>query len=126
MLTPLSKLLIIIIMLLSFTGQAMASQFVVSNQQTTSTLQQLTPSLTHKTVDSQSNESNDEVCCDIECCEGECICPANTCASFVFLDLFITSTEMRLLSEQVIKSHSHSPQSIIATPFRPPIFISLG
>lgn len=63
-------------------------------------------------------------CCDVECCEGECICPANTCASALYVNMAFLQSIFTMLSESTLGLTQKQPHFIASSLYRPPIFIS--
>ena len=141
MLKSLFKLLLMIIMLVAFVGQTVAYQFVASYDESSAQhtasekhtssehtdIQQPTPV---NEVDSANNGNNahtsetDDDCCYVECCESECICPANACASFAYLDNSLPLSEPVVLSEPLLSLVTKGTRFIARSLFRPPIFTS--
>lgn len=70
--------------------------------------------------------ASDEVddCCDIDCCDGECFCPANACSSLAFLDNTLGYSKIVVANELVLPFVHASPQYIVTSLYRPPIFTS--
>lgn len=63
-------------------------------------------------------------CCEVDCCENECICPANSCASTVYLKLNLPLIELVVLSESLLPLAIKQTHFIASLLHRPPIFIS--
>ena len=125
MFKPLSKLLILIIMLLTFVGQAMASQFFLSQDKFTQT-EQAESVAAALTTQSDVHVDNEDDCCEVECCEDECVCPLNSCASLNLVYLSDATRHIHLSSENIVLQSNSPPKSIAKALFRPPIFTSQG
>ncbi|MDU0356176.1 hypothetical protein RS130_21890 [Paraglaciecola aquimarina] len=69
-----------------------------------------------------SDDTDD--CCDIDCCEGDCFCPANACTSMVYVDNTLALSKLILNSELALSFVQASPQYIVSSLYRPPIFTS--
>ncbi|MEP1445750.1 MAG: hypothetical protein ABJK37_06520 [Paraglaciecola sp.] len=137
MFTPLSKLLIMITLLVAFVGQSMAYHFVPPDEGSTSS-QTVDGEASQQTKGNKLNDSlqnsldgantlaSEDVddCCDIDCCEGECFCPANACASMVYVDNTLTFSKLILNSELALPFVQAFPQYIASSLYRPPIFTS--
>ena len=121
MFKPLSQFVMIIAILLSFGLQAMASSA------------QLMPANAEKAPHSHSantneqaehsSESSDE-CCDTQCCESDCFCPANTCASVAWLSISANTKAIAASGAAVFHHTKRSLSSLYDTLYRPPIFTS--
>ena len=57
-----------------------------------------------------------------DCCDVECVCPANACSSTTVLNSSVDSTDIQILSESVAALQSKKPHSISTSLYRPPIF----
>jgi len=124
MLKSLLKLLSMIILLVAFIGQTMAYHFMESydgfSEQRTKIQHQ-----TFVDVNDSSNASEDtDLCCEVECCESECICPANTCASSAYLDNSLPLSGVVFLSEPQFSLATKTTHFIATSLYRPPIFSS--
>ncbi|MBU3003640.1 hypothetical protein [Paraglaciecola arctica] len=139
-------------LLIAFVGQSMAYHFIAfddvdASSQTledTSTLHtktypqtensslvkpQQTPPQSNKldnSIDGTGFKASDEVddCCDVDCCDGECFCPANACSSMIFIDNTLAQSKFIFNSESVLSFVQASPQYIVTSLYRPPIFTS--
>ncbi|MGB1197457.1 MAG: hypothetical protein ACPG46_00320 [Thalassotalea sp.] len=81
----------------------------------------------NSTVKAIANAKASEIadnCCDVECCEGECICPANTCASALYVNMAFLQSIFTMLSESTLGLTQKQPHFIASSLYRPPIFIS--
>lgn len=121
---PLSKLLLMITMLIAFVGQTMAYHFMASYD---SSFEQHIE-IPQKTIINDNSSANPsesiDDCCEVECCESDCICPANACASIAYLDSRLLLSDIMVLSEPLL-SLATKDTYFIASPFyRPPIFTS--
>ncbi|MCF6457313.1 hypothetical protein [Pseudoalteromonas sp. MMG024] len=116
MFKPFVQLVVLITLLFAFTGQAVANHFALSVESLNDTH---TISSQIDVTSNGSEESDD--CCDVECCESDCICPANTCASFLYLSP-LAQHPVQLINNTFHQHYMSSPLSRIESPFRPPIF----
>jgi hypothetical protein len=119
-----SKVLVIVVLLVSFIGQAMAFNTSMSCE---------TSVVAHNTnhselvshYDSNPFEADStEDCCGIECCDVDCTCITNACSPFAY---FVTDTDPAkavVLSEAVFFQQPKQPKSISTSLYRPPIFTS--
>ena len=57
-----------------------------------------------------------------DCCDVECVCPANACSSTTVLNSSFDATDIQILSESVAALQSKQPHSISTSLYRPPIF----
>lgn len=115
MFKPLVQLVVLITLLLTFTGQAVANHYALS-------VESFNDSHTISSqIDASPNNSEENDCCDIECCESDCICPANTCASFLYLSP-LAQHPVQLINNTFHQHFISSPLNRIESPFRPPIF----
>ena len=57
-----------------------------------------------------------------DCCDVECVCPANACSSTTVLNSSVDSTDIQIFSESVAALQSKQPHSISTSLYRPPIF----
>lgn len=120
-----SKVLVITLMLVAFVGQtfaysAMPCEMPLGSHESHVSLD--LPKLSHhegmnhgEVNKSSNNQSKD-------CCDVECVCPANACSSSTVLNSSIDSTGMHILSESVAALESKQPHSISSSLYRPPIF----
>lgn len=110
-----------ITLLIAFLGKAMAYHSIASYDGTSELhvkIQQQT--FINDNGNSIASEKVDD-CCEVECCENECICPVNTCASFVYLDNNLLSSDGVFLSESALSSEITGTHFIAASLYRPPI-----
>lgn len=116
--------------LVAFVGQAMASHFLTFDdasvvQQVDIQQQSAVEFDKNHDANAPADTSNDvDDCCDTDCCEGECICPANACISMVYLDNSIAQSSLILISEFALATTQKNPQNIVSSLYRPPIFTS--
>ena len=113
------QLLLTIAILVAFIGQTMAYHFMVSYdltlEQHSQTQQQIFD------IDSVDTSENIDDCCDVECCENECICPVNACASIAYLTNYLNLSEIALLSEPMLLLAIKDTRFIATYLYRPPI-----
>lgn len=126
----LSKLLIMMTILVAFVGQAMASHFLTFddanvNQQVNIQQQSAVEFDKNNDAKATADTSNDvDDCCDTDCCEGECFCPANACVSMVYLNNSLDQSSLILINEFALATTQKNPQNIVSSLYRPPIFTS--
>ena len=119
-----SRMLVTVVMLVAFVGQAIAFNTYISCE---TSVDSLSPNVSElvKHLDSNSIDTNNqEDCCGIECCDVDCNCIANACSSFVYFNTDVDSTKTATLSEVVYMKQSEQPKSIATLLYRPPIFTS--
>ena len=75
-----------------------------------------TMNMDHGDMNKSSNGQSED------CCDVECICPANACSSTTVLNSSVDSTDIQILSESVVALQSKQPHSISTSLYRPPIF----
>lgn len=122
MLKRLSKLLITITMLFAFVGQTMAYHIVASDERVSAKKVKIY----QQTVvnDKDEHSTLDDDCCDVECCENDCICPANTCATIAYLEDYRPLSEFVILGEALLSLATQSTRFIATSHYRPPIHTS--
>ena len=83
----------------------------------------LSVQVSHESIDIEmsQNHNEDDPCCDVECCEQECFCPANACASL--LAISENASLQRYLRPQnkrdkLIVKQPNKPSTAL---YRPPI-----
>ncbi|RLV59853.1 hypothetical protein D5018_09755 [Parashewanella curva] len=126
-------------MLLAFVGQVVAYHYVavhkdISNSQFSSQklfldnqdsdLTTRNDLLVEGAAKDQLTSEKEEDCCEVQCCENDCFCPANACAPVVFLELSLPTLESAKISEPVLPVKSKSTRFIATSLYRPPIFTS--
>lgn len=124
MFKSISKVLVVVAMLTAFVGQAfaysaMSCEMSAASHQSHMAMDQSSmkhhEGMTHG--DMKSSGSNSEECCDIDC-----VCPANACTSVTFLNSNVVSTDVIRFSDLVNIQQSQQPNSISTSLYRPPIF----
>jgi len=118
------KVLVIVVMLVAFVGQAVTFNTSMSCETSVETI---TPNFSELVKHNNSNPidtDNSEDCCGIECCEIDCSCIANACSSFLHFNTEVVSIKTAILSETLYMQQTEQPKSIATLLFRPPIFIS--
>ncbi|OHU95330.1 hypothetical protein [Pseudoalteromonas byunsanensis] len=68
-----------------------------------------------------ASQSSDD-CCEIECCEDDCICPANTCITFLYIENPVMHSNLVNLTEPVLPANSTATRAFATSLYRPPIF----
>lgn len=119
-----ARMLVLAVMLTAFLGQAMA--FTASTScGTSSKLHTNHLSEFESQVHDQIAElENSADCCEIDCCDTVCICIANGCVSFIFLQ-----SDTVLIKAVTLREAPYTQEFELKTPFatllyRPPILVS--
>jgi len=125
MFKPLSKVLVVVAMLIAFVGQALAytamsCEMSLGSHESHMNMEHSKMShhegMDHGDMNKSSNGQSED------CCDVECICPANACSSTTVLNSSIDSTDIQIFSESVAALQSKQPHSISTSLYRPPIF----
>lgn len=116
MFKPLSKVLVVVAMLIAFVGQALAYTAMSCEMSSGSHESHMNMNMDHGDMNKSSNGQSED------CCDVECICPANACSSTTVLNSSIDSTDIQIFSESVAALQSKQPHSISTSLYRPPIF----
>ena len=113
-----SKVLVITLMLVAFVGQAFAYSAMSCEMSSGSheSHMNMNMNMDHGDMNKSSNGQSED------CCDVECICPANACSSTTVLNSSVDSTDIQILSESVAAMQSKQPHSISTSLYRPPIF----
>ena len=115
-----SKVLVITLMLFAFVGQAFAYSAMPcemsSGSHESHMNMNMNMNMDHGDMNKSSNGQSED------CCDVECICPANACSSTTVLNSSVDSTDIQILSESVAALQSKQPHSISTSLYRPPIF----
>ena len=113
-----SKVLVITLMLVAFVGQAFAYSAMSCEMSSGSheSHMNMNMNMNHGDMNKSSNGQSED------CCDVECICPANACSSTTVLNSSVDSTDIQILSESVAALQSKQPHSISTSLYRPPIF----
>ena len=113
-----SKVLVITLMLFAFVGQAFAYSAMSCEMSSGSheSHMNMNMNMNHGDMNKSSNGQSED------CCDVECICPANACSSTTVLNSSVDSTDIQILSESVAAMQSKQPHSISTSLYRPPIF----
>ena len=117
-----SKVLVITLMLVAFVGQAFAYSAMScemssgSHESHMNMNMNMNMNMDHGDMNKSSNGQSED------CCDVECICPANACSSTTVLNSSIDSTDIQIFSESVAALQSKQPHSISTSLYRPPIF----
>ena len=105
-------------MLVAFVGQAFAYSAMSCEMSSGSheSHMNMNMNMDHGDMNKSSNGQSED------CCDVECICPANACSSTTVLNSSVDSTDIHILSESVAAMQSKQPHSISTSLYRPPIF----
>ncbi len=105
-------------MLVAFVGQAFAYSAMSCEMSSGSheSHMNMNMNMNHGDMNKSSNGQSED------CCDVECICPANACSSTTVLNSSIDSTDIQIFSESVAALQSKQPHSISTSLYRPPIF----
>lgn len=124
MIKPVSKDIVVVAMLIAFIGQAWAYTSMSCEMSADSHQSHMT--MDHSSIkshesmdhgDMKVNTSSSEDCCDVDC-----VCPANACTSTLALNSNVDSKDIQLSSESVVIIQSIQLNSISSSLYRPPIF----
>ncbi len=120
----LAKTIVILLTLLSFTGQMLAYSAVVLCNETED--QHAAVATEHEQdQEHQAHQDNsDSDCCEDECCEPDCLCITGACASVLCLVAGQSHSQFIALSEHAYLVATGQPKFTSALPYRPPIFAS--
>ena len=122
---PLSKVLVATAMLIAFVGQLLAYTAMSCEMSTDSHQSHMNmdhssmnhhEGMNHSEMDTSNNVHSED------CCNVDCVCPANSCTSTTVLNSNVDSTDIQFSGEAVIIIQSKHPSSISTSLFRPPIF----
>ena len=116
MFKPLSKVLVVVAMLIAFVGQAFVYSAMPCEMSSGSHESHMNMNMDHGDMNKSSNGQSED------CCDVECICPANACSSTTVLNSSVDSTDIQIFSEFVAALQSKQPHSISTSLYRPPIF----
>lgn len=120
-----SRVLVQVLMLVAFIGQAMAYNTPLSCDDSVEAHSPSTQSDLLNHSDTKSINSNNFLdCCDIECCDVNCICLANAHSSFAYFNTQSASPNTDYLIKDCYITQIQQPISIPALLYRPPIFTS--
>ncbi|MEH6479381.1 MULTISPECIES: hypothetical protein [Pseudoalteromonas] len=111
-----SKVLVMTLMLVASVGQAFAYSAMPCEMSSGSHESHMNMNMDHGDMNKSSNGQSED------CCDVECICPANACSSTTVLNSSIDSTDIQIFSESVAALQSKQPHSISTSLYRPPIF----
>ncbi|MBA6254924.1 MULTISPECIES: hypothetical protein [unclassified Colwellia] len=117
-----SKVLVIALMLVAFTGQAVAFNTAMPCE---TLVDSLSPNISEPVNYNDSNLLNNnssEDCCGIECCNMDCTCIANACSSFVYFNTDVDATKTATLTDVAYIPQPKQPIYIGTLLYRPPIF----
>lgn len=127
MLKALSKVLIFTILFASFLAQAIANDASVFGKPaldfSTKENEQQERHLSIQT-DTNKKQAISDDCCDVECCNTDCICIANACSFVVYLNMQLSETYPLLFGESVFFQPIKLTNSILSIVYRPPIITS--
>lgn len=116
-----SNILIVVLMLVSFFGQAMAYSVTVPCDMSADTHS----SIEHATQDKHDSTGvDDSDCCKTDCCDINCICAANGCSSSVYLNTEMSPRNLTMIYSAIDRWQAKQPTSISSLLYRPPIFTS--
>lgn len=130
MFKPISNVLVVLIMLVAFVGQAlayssMACEMAGDPHQAHMMMQEESAS-SHQSMDHEnmshaqmdhSNMSSSDDCCGIDC-----MCPASACTSFTFVTEHAPFSNTTMTNEAIVLPAIEQPSSLPSSLYRPPIF----
>ena len=123
MVKAVSRVLLIAVMLVAFVGQAITFSTAMSCE---NSVDSLSPHLSELIKDHDVNATstdtgNPDDCCDIECSDVKCICIANACSFFAYVNTGVVSLKTASFSETVYIKQPEHPNAITTLLYRPPI-----
>lgn len=118
--TPIFRVLLLILLFVSFMGQAMVYSFSKPCGIEQVELNSGYESVVQLTI-VDTNHSEEEECCDVDCCDLNCICSANSCSMIPFTIGKTDHVVPRHSSELVELYKLTPPSSIRLRLYRPPI-----
>lgn len=107
-------------MLVTFIGQAMATNTLLPCD--SSANPQWLNQSQHYSSEALALKGENQ-CCDIECCNADCICLSNGCVSFSYLTIDLHTIKPLALYGTLYRYETEQPNSITTTTYRPPILI---
>ncbi len=119
-----SKVILITLMLIAFTGQAFAffsMSCEMSNGSNESHMSMEHSKMNHHEGMKLNNVDEAGNHLSMDCCGDNCVCPTNGCTSTLVINSSIDSTDIQLLSEAIALLQSEQPNSIFTSLYRPPI-----
>lgn len=120
-----SKAVVITLMLVAFVGQAFAYSAMSCEMSSGSHESHMSmdhskmshhEGMNHNDMNKSSNVQTED------CCDVDCVCPANACTSVTVLNSSVDSTDVQSLNEALVALQSKQPNSISTSLYRPPIF----
>lgn len=124
MFKPLSKVLVVVAMLTAFVGQALAYTSMSCEMSTDSHQSYMT--MEHSSMKSHEGMEHGDMKASAssskDCCDVDCICPANACTSVTFLNSNNGSPDILGFTEAIVNQGAEHPKSMSTSLFRPPIF----
>ncbi|WP_261591552.1 hypothetical protein [Pseudoalteromonas holothuriae] len=109
MFKPISTLLVALAIMTALTGQVFAVATMACEMSASSHQKMMT--MDHSLMPNMA-----------DCCDTQCTCPASACLSLIFLNYEHLNKLEHQLTEPRLTSLSQTPQSIITSLYRPPIF----
>jgi len=124
MFKPLSKVLVVVAMLTAFVGQAFAYTSMSCEMSADSHQSHMT--MEHSSMKSHEGMEHGDMKASAssskDCCDVDCICPANACTSVTFLNSNNGSPDILGFTEAIVNQGAKHPKSMSTSLFRPPIF----
>ena len=124
MLKPLSKVIIVVAMLLTFIGQAFAYTTMSCDMASDSHEMPMAHAMMNDTamMDSSENEHSLMMKSQMsECCDVDCSCPANACASILIVSTESITSNVISSLDKISYNNFSLPQSHNKSLYRPPI-----
>lgn len=118
------KVLVLAVMLVAFVGQAIAFNTAMPCETSVDAHSSNVSELVKHYDSNSSSSDSEEDCCGIACCDLDCTCIANACASSVYFNIEVNSLKTITLSDIIYIQLPEQPRSIATLLFRPPIYIS--
>ncbi|SEL88280.1 hypothetical protein SAMN05216262_1296 [Colwellia chukchiensis] len=119
-----ARILALLLMMVAFIGQTMTFNSSIPCQSSANTqLSTLNESLKQNDPSALTIENNED-CCGFTCCDLDCSCYANSCASLIFFTFNARTLKALSLTDAIASPYEASIKLFINSPYRPPIFIT--
>ncbi|MBQ4831891.1 hypothetical protein J8L70_01415 [Pseudoalteromonas sp. MMG010] len=125
---PIFTLLILLSLLFTTVSQSMAAQGLLLSADIAFDLQSgrahsdtVNETLSNDETLNSNENSNSDDCCDVPCCENECICAANSCLLTLYLHPALLNSTILIQAESTLEHRVSFPRTRVASLFRPPI-----
>ena len=125
-----SKVIVFVVMLVTFIGQVMAASTAMPCELLPDPLSSIentqisTKNFSNAIINDRLQAENKEECCDIECCTISCLCTANGCSPFAYLNSCLGGANAVVFEEVVLLLPPEPTTSASSLLYRPPIITS--